>query len=160
VTVLYNDIGVGYWLYRGGGALEAVVPTVEVHVNTSLNHRGTFDLLHFSDSVTLTAGGHFIVRRLSIGLAAGCAVTGPRQFDVEGLATLNWRFCDSATARITIRSASIPRRTAPAHNELDQLSRFQLQAGTGAAAFRADRSKWPNSPAVKPSISPRRARRS
>ncbi|MBV9126141.1 MAG: hypothetical protein JO112_22555, partial [Planctomycetes bacterium] len=41
VTFLLNDVGVGYWLYRGGPDqfLAAVVPTVEAHVLTPLNHR-------------------------------------------------------------------------------------------------------------------------
>jgi hypothetical protein len=41
VTMLFNDIAVGYWLFRGEGEqlLTGVIPTFEVHVNTPLNHR-------------------------------------------------------------------------------------------------------------------------
>jgi hypothetical protein len=40
VTILYNDVSIGYYLYRNrewGRLLTAVVPTFEVHVNTPLN---------------------------------------------------------------------------------------------------------------------------
>src|SRR5262249_47497741 len=40
-AILFNDIGVGYWLYRASDdrRLAGVVPTVEVHTNTPLTHR-------------------------------------------------------------------------------------------------------------------------
>ena len=44
VTILYNDVGIGYHLYRArdeGRWITAVTPTFEVHVNTPLDHRGS-----------------------------------------------------------------------------------------------------------------------
>jgi hypothetical protein len=42
---MFDDIGVGYFLMRGvpNQVVSAVVPTVEVHLNTPLNHRGSLD---------------------------------------------------------------------------------------------------------------------
>jgi hypothetical protein len=94
VMLLFNDVGVGYALYRGGaGFVTAVVPTVEAHVTTPLNHRSADSLVTMPDLVVLTAGSHFEIGRdaiLSVGVAA--PVTGPRAFDVEALVQLNYRF--------------------------------------------------------------------
>jgi hypothetical protein len=92
-TVLFNDIGIGYWLETCHGPLTAIVPTFEVHVNTPLTHRSAGDPERRSDSVDLTAGAHFVLGdSLSLG-AAGCtSVTGPKLFDFEVLLNLNWRF--------------------------------------------------------------------
>lgn len=59
VTVLYNDVGLGYRLYQGDGLLQAIIPTFEVHVNTPLNHREASDSPRFVDSVNLTGGSYF-----------------------------------------------------------------------------------------------------
>ncbi len=93
VTVLFNDVGLGYWLYRGSGGLRAVIPTFEVHVNTPLNHTSHDEPVRFVNSVDLTVGSHFrIGERLSIGAAVGIPVSGPRLFEIEGLANINFRF--------------------------------------------------------------------
>jgi hypothetical protein len=97
VVVLSNDVGVGYFLYqKPGGDLSAVVPTVEVHVTTPLNHRGVLRLADPAgtpDMVDLTGGVNFEYRDRS-DLAVGFAVpvTGPRMFDFEILAQLRWRY--------------------------------------------------------------------
>jgi hypothetical protein len=99
VTVLYNDVGVGYFLYRsqaGDRLLTGITPTFEVHVSTPLNHRGalrTFDPAGTPDVVNLTMGTHFALGQRSVvtvGLAT--PVTGPRPFDLEVMAQLNIRF--------------------------------------------------------------------
>jgi hypothetical protein len=95
VTLLFNDVGVGYALYRAAGdrLISAVVPTVEAHVTTPLNHRSDTGLVTVPDLVVLTAGSHFDIGRsatLSVGVAA--PVTGPRAFDVEALVQFNYRF--------------------------------------------------------------------
>jgi hypothetical protein len=97
VVLLSNDVGVGYFLYQKHDAdLSAVVPTVEVHVNTPLNHRGVLGLADKAgtpDTVDLTGGVNFEYRDHS-DLAVGFAVplTGPRPFDFEVLAQLRWRY--------------------------------------------------------------------
>jgi hypothetical protein len=90
VTLLFNDVGVGYFLYRTGCErrfLTAVVPVLEAHFNTPLNHRGGLDPrdpARTSDVVDLTTGVNVqILGRswLAVGLAT--PVSGPRPFDVE-----------------------------------------------------------------------------
>jgi hypothetical protein len=89
-TWMFNDVGIGYWLWRGEGRLKAIVPTFETHVNTPFNHRGAPG---FGDSVDLTAGSYFYLgQRLTVGMALGTPVTGPKLFDFEALVNLNWRF--------------------------------------------------------------------
>jgi hypothetical protein len=97
VTLMYNDIGVGYYLYRDRGndrILSAVIPTLEVHVNTPLNHRGSLNgNLGTPDWVDITGGTIFeLCRRstLSVGLCA--PVTGANPFEWEGIVQLNFRF--------------------------------------------------------------------
>jgi hypothetical protein len=87
---LFNDVGVGYFLYEGSGMLRSIVPTVEAHVNTPLDNRGD---VGFADSIDLTAGSYFqFGERMTLGLAAGTPVTGPKLFSFEAIASLNWRF--------------------------------------------------------------------
>jgi len=95
VTMLFNDIAVGYWLYRGKGEqlLTGVIPTFEVHVNTPLNHRPPGDLQVYRDIVNLTAGAHLeFKRRYLLGIALATPVTNPRPFDFEVIANFNYRF--------------------------------------------------------------------
>src|SRR5262249_52290967 len=97
VTLLFNDIVVGYWLYRNNSPetwLSGVIPDLELHVNTPLNHRdiASSGPLGFPDTVDITAGSYFVFRRAVLGLAVGVPLTGPKPFDVEGIANLNIRF--------------------------------------------------------------------
>jgi hypothetical protein len=99
VTLLHNDIGVGYFVYRSQSdsrLVSAVAPTFEVHVNTPLNHRGGFnfgDTAGTPDWVDLTMGINVGVKRqcsLAVGIVT--PVTGPKPFDFEVLTQLNVRF--------------------------------------------------------------------
>jgi hypothetical protein len=99
VTLLFNDVGVGYYLYRNPNPdsfLTAIAPTVEVHVNTPLNHRGRVTVDNptgTSDVVDLTAGVNvelFDQARLAVGVVT--PVTGPKPFDVEVMAQFRLRF--------------------------------------------------------------------
>ncbi|MEA2631724.1 MAG: hypothetical protein QOE66_1943 [Chloroflexota bacterium] len=100
VTMYYNDLGIGYYLHqarRDDALVSAVVPSMEVHVNTPLNHRGGFSDVRDPgatiDSVNLTFGLSTVLRRRTV-LSAGFVtpVTGPRPFDIEAIATLNLAF--------------------------------------------------------------------
>jgi hypothetical protein len=96
VTMYYNDVGVGYYLYRNpaaGALIKAVVPTMEVHVNTPLNHRATTSvgtLLGTPDVVDLTFGASFLLGRRTV-VSAGIVnpVTGPRPYELEAIVLLN-----------------------------------------------------------------------
>jgi hypothetical protein len=99
VTILYNDIGAGYWLWVDGRpdvAVNGIVPTAELHINTPVNHRGG---LNFSDPagtpdvIDLTLGVNIeIFRQGTLGLAYIQPLSGPRPFDYEVMAQLNWRY--------------------------------------------------------------------
>jgi hypothetical protein len=107
VTLLHNDFGLGYVLYRScecDALLTAIVPTFEVHVNNPLNHRGAFDvddLAGTPDWVSLTMGPTFeFNRRSTLALAFNTPVTGPRPYDYEVLVQFNWRFGPSVTPNV------------------------------------------------------------
>jgi hypothetical protein len=98
-----NDFGLGFKLYQrednSGGGLRAIIPTLEAHLLTPLNHNGVSgvlngtSLLGLSDQLILTAGVHLGVGErawLTIGMAT--PVTGPRQFEWEGVVQLNYAF--------------------------------------------------------------------
>jgi hypothetical protein len=99
VTMLYNDVGIGYFLYRQARPerlLTAVVPTVELHVDTPLNHRGvlhTTDPAGTPDVLNLTFGTNFeLYRNTRFAVGVVTPVTGPRPFDFEVVAQLRMRF--------------------------------------------------------------------
>jgi hypothetical protein len=98
-TILFNDIGIGYWLYRGhSGLISGVAPTIEAHVTTPLNHRDSdanpfVDPIFFPDWVDLTGGVCIDLRNhSSLLLGVSTPVTGPKPFDVEAVVELNIRF--------------------------------------------------------------------
>jgi hypothetical protein len=106
VTMVYNDVGIGYFLFRNpdpGRFLTAVAPTFEVHVNTPLTHRDPFnarDPAGTPDIVNLTYGLNLEFYRTSL-LTFGFVtpVTGPRPFDYEALLLFNVRFGRSRAAQ-------------------------------------------------------------
>lgn len=103
VTLLHNDIGMGYYLYRNraqSNLVTAIIPTAEVHVNNPLNHRGAFDFTDPAgtpDWVSLTFGTTFELNgRSTLAVAFNTPVTGPRPYDYEVLVQFNLRFGQSA----------------------------------------------------------------
>ena len=99
VTIFYNDVGVGYYVYRAENLdqlITAIAPTVELHVNTPLNHTNpyiTSDRAGSYDIVDFTFGTNFQIRRkglLSLGINE--PVTGPRPYRIEAIAQFNLRF--------------------------------------------------------------------
>ena len=92
---MWNDAGIGYWMYRNldDRLVQGLVPTVEFHVNTPLNHRGKSSLpLGVSDTVDLTAGGYVVFARATLGGAVGMPMTGPKPFGVEAVGQYTMRF--------------------------------------------------------------------
>jgi len=98
VVILSNSVAVGYFLYQkhNGEGVSAVVPTVELHVTTPLNHRGVLNLTDPAgtpDMVDLTAGVHFEYQdRSSTAIAFAVPLSGPRMFAFEILAQFRWRY--------------------------------------------------------------------
>jgi hypothetical protein len=96
-TVWYNDLAIGFWLYRSPDArqlLQGVVPTLEGHLLTPLNHRGSDSTpVGVPDFFSITAGLNFVLGRGStLGVAVGIPMTGPRGYDAEGFVSMNFRF--------------------------------------------------------------------
>ena len=99
VTIWYNDLGVGYYVYRAqepGRFLTMIAPTVEIHVNTPMNNRdwanlnnpiGTPDVFDFTFGLNVGLG-----RRSLFSVGYVDPVTGPRPFNGEVMALLNIRF--------------------------------------------------------------------
>lgn len=93
VTIWFNDIGLGYRLLEPGGFIRSVIPAIEAHVTTPLDHRGANDEIRGIDLVVLTGGVHFGVGRASmLTLGVATPITGPRPYDVEALVQFNLRF--------------------------------------------------------------------
>jgi hypothetical protein len=98
VTLFFNDIALGYFLYTAknpGAWISAIVPVFETHINTPLNHRG----FHFSDPastpdiVNFTFGTTFVLKQRSyLTFGYVTPVTGPKPFDYEIVAQFNFRF--------------------------------------------------------------------
>jgi hypothetical protein len=101
--VLFNDLGVGYYVYRAtprAGGLTAVAPTVELHIADPLRSPdpgvdlfGIVDdeKLHNVVDVTLGTTLEF-GNRATVGAGLVFPLTGPKPFDMEALVQLNYRF--------------------------------------------------------------------
>jgi hypothetical protein len=93
VTILFNDIGLGYRLWEGDGLIRSLVPAVEAHITTPLDHRQSTDLIQGLDEVVLTGGVHMgLGRRSLLTLGVATPVNSPRTFNVEGIVQFNFRF--------------------------------------------------------------------
>lgn len=98
VVMFDNSIALGYFLYQAPNpnGITAVVPTVEVHANTPLNHRGVLalnDPAGTADMVQLTGGLQFEYRdHSSFGVGFAVPVTGPKMFDFEIIAQYRCRY--------------------------------------------------------------------
>ena len=106
VTVLFNDLGIGYYAYRNPtGFIRAFAPTFEVHVNVPLNHTDVFNVNDVAGTATvvdLTYGGNFqIGQRTVLLLGAVTPVTGPKPFDIEAFALLNIYFGKGANRPVS-----------------------------------------------------------
>jgi hypothetical protein len=97
-TIYYNDLGMGYY-FRAPDPdrlISAVAPSMEVHVNTPLNHRGGFNSSvpgATVDIVDLTFGITAVTHQrtmISVGLVE--PVTGPRPFSGELIVLVNFFF--------------------------------------------------------------------
>jgi hypothetical protein len=97
VTFMFNDWGVGYFLFRDrpSAFITALAPTFEVHVNDPLTHRhASADCtVGLPDWVDLTGG--FTVefnRRATLAVGLSAPVTGPKPYALEAITQLNIRF--------------------------------------------------------------------
>jgi len=96
VVVWFNDVSLGFVAYRNMNSdvgLTAIVPTIEVHVTTPLNHRGDGGIVQAFDIVSMTGGVHLGLGRQSwLTLGVNAPMTGPRPYEVEAIAQFNYRY--------------------------------------------------------------------
>jgi hypothetical protein len=99
MTLIFNDIGMGYYVYRNPNLdtfITAFAPTFEVHANVPLNHtdvNNVRDPIANKTVVDLTLGGNVqFGQRTVLLLGAVTPVTGPRPYAVEAVALLNFYF--------------------------------------------------------------------
>lgn len=95
--VTTSSLAFGYWLYRGtdpNALVTYISPVIEGHSTVALSHRGLNQaLIGFPDAFVLTNGVHIgLGQRSNLALGIGVPLSGPKIFDVEALAQLNWRF--------------------------------------------------------------------
>mgnify|MGYP001210441422 CR=1 FL=1 len=93
------DLGIGYRLYQVDDAkdrwLTYIIPTGELHANIPVTKEGWAGRTDFAlpDNCTTTLGVHFgLCGKANLTIGAGCPVSGPKLYDVSGIAQLNWRF--------------------------------------------------------------------
>jgi hypothetical protein len=92
---MFNDVAVGYWVYRSGAEqlISAIIPTLEAHVTTPLDHRNPSDPINLPDFVALTAGVHIgLANRAMLTVGTTVPVTAPRLFPIEAVAQFNLRY--------------------------------------------------------------------
>jgi hypothetical protein len=93
---------VGYKLYQAQDLSDSfityVVPTAEAHYTYPMSKRGVDKIpVGVAELLVLTNGFHIgLGRNTDLTLAVAVPVTGPKTFDIEGVAQLNWRFGCSA----------------------------------------------------------------
>jgi hypothetical protein len=93
-----NSLAVGYQMYRSadpdGSMIAYLIPVFESHVTTPITHRGLESQpVGFPDLLVLTGGMHIgMGRRSNLLLGVATPVTGPKLFDMEAVAQLNWRY--------------------------------------------------------------------
>ncbi len=99
VTLMFNDIGMGYFLYQNSGRnafVTGIAPTFEVHVNTPFNHRNpynTFDPAASPYVTNLTYGLNVLFAdRAMLTAALVTPVSSPKPFDAEFALLLNFYF--------------------------------------------------------------------
>jgi len=93
-NVWFNDVGVGYYAYRGDGCVASIIPTVEAHLTTGFSHQGanasgiaTIDTLNTVLGLHVMFTGH---ANLTFGY--GFPWTGPQPFESEYILQFNYYF--------------------------------------------------------------------
>jgi hypothetical protein len=98
VYMLFNDIGVGYWLYKNDCAddlcINGIAPTIEIHANTPIRNTDYADEpIGAVHSAVVTCGVHvFTFGWASVTTGVGIPVSGPRPYGVDWASAVNIRF--------------------------------------------------------------------
>ncbi len=95
VALMYNDVGIGYFIYEGTGRITSIAPTTEIRVTTPLNHNGVLEGKRYGETniIEVLSGVTFeLNRRSSLAVGASVPVTGPKPYDWQFLTQINVRF--------------------------------------------------------------------
>ena len=94
VTILTNDLGIGWWLYRNANDrfIQGLIPTFETHVNVPLDNSDPSLPISFQTQFNITAGVYAVLPRAIMGFAVGVPLVGPRPYDYEISANCTLRF--------------------------------------------------------------------
>ena len=90
VTEIYNDIGIGYYVYKDqapGAFIRAIAPVFETHINVPVNHRGSMritDPAGTAGPVDPHLGLNVFRERSQLPIGFVDPVTGPRPFTMSG----------------------------------------------------------------------------
>lgn len=95
--LLHTDVGVGYWLRRWDSSrtIQAIVPTIEMHLYTPLGDSPSGSLLglRYNDVLNTTVGcSFFIGENLLVAVAMGIPVTSIKDYSIEAQCHAEWRF--------------------------------------------------------------------
>jgi hypothetical protein len=94
-TEWFNDIGFGYWAYRGSCNCPAIIPTAELHVSTPFGHEGlarSFPVAQI-DVMDVVLGVNLEWKNNTVLTFGWCfPVTGPQPFSNELIAQFNYLF--------------------------------------------------------------------
>jgi len=114
VTLMYNDVGFGYFLYQNpdpSRLITAIAPTFEIHVDSPLNHRNPFNSFDPAASpyvCNFTYGLNVLMYgRAQVTTALVTPVTNPKPFDCEFALQLNFYFGRTARRPAQIVPPSI-----------------------------------------------------
>lgn len=97
-----SDLGLGWKMFRAAdptSIISYVVPTTEAHFTFAYNRAGVnrWPVGYPTALTVLTNGVHIgLGQSTDFTLAVAVPVSGPKTFDIEGVAQLNWRFGASA----------------------------------------------------------------
>lgn len=93
-TLWNNSVGMGYYIYQNNGNrwLTGIVPTAELHLRTPLSNRNPDNLVFLQDQLNVTGGLHFRFNRAVLSSAVCVPVVGPRPWNLEAMAFLNWYY--------------------------------------------------------------------
>jgi hypothetical protein len=96
VQLITNSVGLDFKAYQScdeKSLISYLIPAIEAHLTTPINHRGTynFDGVNFPDVLVVTGGCHVgLCNHVLMTLGAATSVTGPKAYDVEGVCQLNF----------------------------------------------------------------------
>ena len=97
VLLATSSLGLGFRMYTAcdpNARVSYVTPIVEGHATLPVNHRGlSQDLVGLPDTFVMTNGVHVgLGRRANLALGVAVPLTGPKLFDLQAFAQLNWQF--------------------------------------------------------------------